>query len=209
MRRLVPPRQPHHLVSPELRSQVGALHVVQGRIRESALPAPDDVPGGQGRAQGAAGVARGGLDPDVLEGAFAQQLAVGHAVQGHAAGHHQVIGAGELLGGFRQAQDDLLGDLLDGQGQVHMPLVQQTLSRGRGGTPKSEVHLSSTAHRQPGGIVEIIHVEQERAVCPQVHQLLQDQLPPALDPVGLGIAVRGQAHELVFAAVDLEAACSR
>ena len=90
MGRLMPPGQPHHLVGAELRSQIGALHIIQGRVGELALLTPDDVPGGQGRAQGAAGVAGGGLDPDVLEGPPAQQFAVGHAVQGHAAGHHQV-----------------------------------------------------------------------------------------------------------------------
>ena len=49
------------------------------------------MPDEQGGAQGAAGVAGGGLDPDVVEGPFAQQPAVGHAVQRHAAGQHQVL----------------------------------------------------------------------------------------------------------------------
>ena len=82
-------RRPHDFVGAELRAKVGALHVIHAPVGVPLLPL-DDVPGAQGRAQRAAGVAGGRLDPDVVKGAFAQQLAVGHAVQGHAAGQAEV-----------------------------------------------------------------------------------------------------------------------
>ena len=150
-------------------------------LGHQALFTLPDVPGRQGRAQGAAGVPRRGLDPDVFEGAPADQLAVGHAVQGHAAGHHQVVGPGELLGGLRQAQHDLFRGLLDGQGQVHVPLVQQGLP-GPARHPEQGFPLVVPAHGEAGGEVEIIHVEQQRPVFPEVHQFVQDQGLKALAP---------------------------
>ena len=74
------PGHPEDVIGPELRPQVGAGHVVHPGIRHLALLSVPDVPGRQGRAQGAAGVARGGLNPDVFKGAPADQFAVGHAV---------------------------------------------------------------------------------------------------------------------------------
>ena len=50
-------------------------------------------------SQRPARVAGRGLDPDVVEDPFAQEDAVGHAVQGHAAGQAEVALAGELAGG--------------------------------------------------------------------------------------------------------------
>ena len=41
------------------------------------------VPHGKGSPEGTAGVAGGGLNPDLLERALPQQATVGHAVQGH------------------------------------------------------------------------------------------------------------------------------
>ena len=163
------------------------------------------MPAGQGRAQGAAGIAAGRLDPDVLEQAGPQQLAVGHAIQRHAAGHDQVVAAGQLAGGFRQPEHDLLGDLLDGQGHVHVVLVQLGF-RFAAGQAEQLLPGAVVAHGEAGGIIEIVHVQQEGAVFAQVHQFVQDLLFPLPDLRRVGDAVGGQPHELVFAAVDLEAA---
>ena len=46
------------------------------------------------RAERAAGIAGRRLDPDVVERALAQQLAVGHAVQRDAAGQAEIARAG-------------------------------------------------------------------------------------------------------------------
>ena len=47
--------------------------------------------GGQRRAQGAARVTGGGLNPDILERPVAQQMAVGDTVQRHATGETKVL----------------------------------------------------------------------------------------------------------------------
>ena len=59
------------------------------------------MPDEQRRAQRAAGVAGGRLDPESLEGPLAQQPAVGHAVERHAAGQDQVFLSCLLAGAAR------------------------------------------------------------------------------------------------------------
>ena len=49
------------------------------------------MPDEQRRAQRTAGVAGRRLNPDVVERPFAQQPAVGHAVERHATGQHEVL----------------------------------------------------------------------------------------------------------------------
>ncbi len=59
---------------------------------------------------------------------------------------------------------------------------------------------AAAGHGQTLAVVEVVHVQPETAVGLEVDQVLVDRLP--VD----GPAVGGQAHQLVFAAVDLEAA---
>lgn len=54
-------------------------------------------------------------------------------------------------------------------------------------------------HVQPVEIAEVVEVEAEGAILAQVEEVVQDEL--LVD----GLAVGGQAHQLVFAGVDLEA----
>ena len=61
--------------------------------------AHEDVIGRQRRAHRAAGIAGRRLDPDVLEMAVAQNLAVGDAIERHAAGQAQVSRPGLLARG--------------------------------------------------------------------------------------------------------------
>jgi hypothetical protein len=80
----------------------------------------DLVPDVEGGAERAAGVARGGLDPDVVEEPGAQDLAVGDAVEGDAAGQAEVLLARDRAGEAGHLQHDLFGDVLDRAGQVHL-----------------------------------------------------------------------------------------
>ena len=100
---------------------------------------------------------------------------------------------------LRHAQHDFLGHRLDARRQIHVALFDHAPPGARGGPPKSW-SKPLVGHRQPLAIVEILHVHPEAAVGPQVDQVLANQ-------VGVdGLAVGRQAHQLVFAAVDLEPA---
>ena len=81
------------------------------------------VPDEQRRAQRAAGVAGRRLNPDVVERPLAQQPAVGHAVERHAAGQHQTRHArlAEQLPADREHR--VFGHRLDARRQVHVPLL--------------------------------------------------------------------------------------
>ena len=98
----------------------------------------------------------------------------------------------------RHAQHDLLGHLLDARREVHVPLFEHGLRAAR--RPAKQLVEPVVGHRQPLAVVEILHVHPEAAVRLQVDQVLEDQV--LID----GLSVRGQAHQLVFAAVDLETA---
>ena len=82
-----------------LAKAAGDLLICETRAKETALLRvgaglagffQELIPDKQGRAQRAAGVAGGRLNPEIVKGALAQQPAVGHAIQGHPAGQHQV-----------------------------------------------------------------------------------------------------------------------
>ena len=75
--------------------------------------------------------------------------------------------------------------------------VMSSSSR-RGGPPKSSWNMVR-GHRVAVAVVEVVEVEPDGAVVVDLHELLEDQVDV------LGIAVRREAHELVFAGVDLEA----
>ena len=156
------------------------------------------VPYRQRRPDGAAGVARRRLHPDALEGAVAQDLAVGHAVERDAAGETEIVEpvlAGERA---RQPQHDLLGHLLDRGGDVHVERREQIL--GRVAHRRAEqVGELPVGHGEAGAIIEIIEIEPERSVRLQVDQMIEDA-------GGIfRLAVGGEAHELVLAGIHLEA----
>ena len=69
-------------------------------------------------------VAGGRLHKYLVERAFAQDAAVSHAVQGHAAGEAEVAHAGFLVREGDHLEHHLLGDVLDRSRQVHFALGQ-------------------------------------------------------------------------------------
>ena len=73
-------------------SEEGALHGIHGTVHSARLVEMQMV-GRECSAEGAAGVPRRGLDPNVVEQAFAQDLAICHAVERDAAGKTEVSGA--------------------------------------------------------------------------------------------------------------------
>ena len=72
-------------------------------------------------------------------------------------------------------QDDLFGHLLRGEGQIHVRL-RQVGFRITTRHPEQPFPLALVDHAQACGEVEVRHVEQHRAVFPDVHQLGGD--PP-------------------------------
>jgi hypothetical protein len=178
--------------------EVGAAHPVGRAVAERrARPARVLVVGGERGAQRPAGVAGRRLDPDPLERALPQQPAVGDAVQRHAARHAQVPLAGLARDRAAEPEHHLLGDPLDRGREVHLAPGQPPLGVAR--RPAEERVEALAGHRQPGAVVEVVEVEPEAAVGLEVDQVVEDGLRVP------GLAVGGEAHDLVLARVDLEA----
>ena len=177
-------------------SQVAAAHRVVPQGGRARLPQMA-VPGRQRRAQGTARVARGGLDPELLEMPVAQYLAVGDAIQRDAASQAQIGLASVGRQGAGQAQHGFLQHRLDRRGQIHVVLGQQLVGLARWATEQRV--KPGAGHFQTGAIVKILLVQAKAAIGFEVDQMVK---------YGLGkprLTIRRQAHQLVLARVDLEA----
>jgi hypothetical protein len=155
------------------------------------------VPVGERRPERAAGVAGRGLDPEVVEDALAQELAVGDAVERHAAGEAEVALAGHRARPPRQLRDRFLRHLLDRAREVHLAAGDARLRRPR--RAAEEGGEAVVGHHQAVEVAEVVHVEAEGAVLAQVDQLAADGVGEAR------LAVGREPHQLVLAGVDLEA----
>ncbi len=102
--------------------------------------------------EGAAGVPRGGLDPDAIEDAFAEESPVGRTVQRHAAGHAEVFVSGQLAGVPGDPQHDRLGDRLDRRRQVTVELADRRRGVSRSGVEQLAEPIGQ--HRVASGEVE-------------------------------------------------------
>ena len=155
----------------------------------------------QGRADRPARVAGRRLDPEAADVSVPQDLAVRHAVEGHPAGQAEILGPRLSREGPREPQDNLVRHGLDGSGKIHVPLGQQLIRASR--WTAEEIVERLVRHPEASAVVEVREIEPEGAVRLQVHQPIQDR-------VGiLRLAVRGQAHHLVLAGIDLEAGVIR
>ena len=150
------------------------------------------------RAERAARVARRRRNPDVLENLLAQQDAVGDAIERDAAREAEIFRAGDFLRVPRHPQHDLLGDFLDGRRQVHFALRDHRFGIAR--RAAEQFVEFAVRHRQSLAIIEILHVHRQRAVGLEVNQLFENHVRV------FRLAVGREAHELVFAGVDAEAA---
>ena len=155
------------------------------------------VVGGERRAKRAAGIAGCRLDPDVAKAALAQHLAVGDAIERHAAGKTEILHAG--LGGeaAREPQDGVFQHRLDRRRDVHVLLLEPGLGIAR--RPAEQRIEALVRHGQPGAVVEIVEIEAERAVGLEIDQVVANDLLVFRRPIGR------EPHQLVFARIDLEA----
>ena len=155
------------------------------------------VIGGKRRAHRAAGIARRRLDPDVVEVAVAQNLAIGDAIERHAAGKAEVSRLGLLGEAARHPQHRLIQHRLDRGRDVHVERRQQLVRASH--RLAEQFGEPVVGHGETGAIVEIGHVEPERAVRLQVDQIVENEL------CVFRLAIGRQPHHLVFAGIDLEA----
>ena len=165
--------------------------------RHATVAAQHRVVNGERDADGAAGVAGSRLDPQALEGPFAQQAPVADAVERDAAREAEVLHAGLAVHVARHPQHDLLGHLLHGGREVHLALGERRLGPPRG--PAEQLVEGPVGHGEPVQVVEVAHVELERPVVAHLDQAIEDALGVARLSVGR------EAHHLVLAGVDLEA----
>ena len=179
----------------EDRTEVGAAHAVAAVAARARL-IQGQVVGGQRRAERATGIAGGRLYPDMLEGPVAQHLAVGHAVECHAAGQAQVLHARLRAQCARHTQHGLFRDGLYRGRQVHVALGQRVFGLPR--RRAEQVVERRAGHAQAGAIVEVTLVQVVGAIGLEVDQVVEDRLRI------LRFAVGGQPHHLVLARVDLE-----
>jgi len=175
------------------RSEVRARHGVLFTVGVARL-ALQLVPGEHGGPEGAPGIAGGGLDPNVVEQTGSQNLTVGHAVKGDAAGQAQVLLPGHLAGVSGHFQDHLFGDHLNRTGKVHFALGQVGFRLARG--TAEQVGEAVVGHGQTVEIPEVVHVQLETAVFTDFDEVFANL-------VGVkGLAVGCQTHQLVFTRVD-------
>ncbi len=156
------------------------------------------MPDHQRHAQRPARVAGSRLHPDVFEDSFLNNLSVAAAVQRDAAREAEFFHARLAPHVPGHAQHDLFGDLLNRRRDVHVALGQFRFRLARRRAEKCVELLRG--HGQALAIIEIGHVHAKRAVVFQIDQVLQNVIDVRRLPIGR------EAHELVFARVDAEAA---
>ena len=93
-------------------------------------------------------------------------------------------------------EHDLFGDRLHRGGEIHVALGKRFLGVTR--RPAEQIVKPLVGHPEPGAVVEIALVEAEAAVGLQIDQVVEDSLGKAR------LAIRGEAHHLVFARIDFE-----
>ncbi len=152
----------------------------------------------QSGAQRAARVAGGRLDEQPVESRLAPDTAVRNAIERHAAGHHQVLGARQPGDVGHELEHRLFDNLLHRGRQVHF--ASRDLRFPLAWRSAKQVVEALVGHALTVEIAEVARIETKRAVVQHVDQLLADQIGV------LGFAVGRQAHQLVLARVDLEAA---
>ena len=164
-------------------ARIVAIGMTRSQIasRAASRPAPAIarlrqhlMPDQQRRAERAAGVAGRRLNPDLLERAFAQDPAVADAVERHAAGQDEVASTSVSACRWRahfsitsshttwtDAARSISRCVTGDSGLARRPAEQRVELRAR--------------HRQAGAVVEVRLVHPERAVVPDVDQVLADR----------------------------------
>src|SRR5690606_27881552 len=137
-----------------------------------------------------------GLNPEVFYMAVAKHFSVRNAVESNAARETNIRQTGFSNDRASQAQHDLLGDSLNRRREIHLTLSQAVLRLARRAA-EQRVEFP-VRHREPGAILEVLHVEPKAAVRLDVDQVIEDFANE------LRLPVRRKTHHLVLARVHLE-----
>jgi hypothetical protein len=154
------------------------------------------MPQVEGNADGTAGVARCGLDPDLIEWSFPHDASVPDAIERHAAGEAQVLQRRFAVGETDRLEHHLLGDLLNRAGEVHFALRQRRFRLARWSAKQMlEPHAG---HRQAVRVLEVLHVHPQAAVGSNLEKVVFDERDV------FRFAIGREPHHLVLARVDAE-----
>ncbi len=169
----------------------------------------DLVPGGKGRPDRAAGVTAGRLHIDLLEWRALEDLAVGDRVVGAAAGQHDGVGVVALMQRAQKVEESVLVGRLRRARDVAMLVLERRRRIARRPeqlaqriAPQPAARGDAVLHRVVGALARCVaekaQVEGEGAVVVQLHDLTHG--------IELArLAIRGEAHHLVFVAIVREA----
>src|SRR5690606_34064530 len=118
------------LLGRELWAEVGALLRVSpavGLAWLGEMPVPDEL----GHAERSTRVAGGRLDPELLDRAVAEEAPLPPAVLRHTAREAEPVEHGLLVHRTRHSEHGLFAHVLNGPGEVHLPLCEIRLRLAR------------------------------------------------------------------------------
>ena len=113
------------IAGPQKASPLAVARIRLARFLQQLMPHEP------GRSERSARVAGRGLDPNIVERPFAQQPPIGHAIQGNAAGQHQISLHRFFMQIAAEPQHHVFRHHLDACRQIHVPLQQVGFRRSR------------------------------------------------------------------------------
>ncbi len=155
------------------------------------------VPDEKRRAERPSRVPGRGLDPQVLKRPLPQDAPVAGAIEDRAAREAQPLHARLPMRVPGDAEHDLLGDLLYRARHIH--LAPRDLGFAPPRRSAEEIRETRVRHPEPGAVVEVLHIEAERSVLPQIDELAHDEIDVAR------LAAGRELHEHALVRVALEA----
>ncbi len=147
----------------------------------------------KGRTQRAPRVSGCGLYPDIFERALSEQPPVCHTVQGHPARHAKIRKPGLPVETVAEPEHDVLKHVLERTGNVH--LLPGHFGLWLSWRAIKESVEPAVGHREAGTVIEVVHVQPERAVVLDVYQIVQYLLCVQRAAVGC------KSHDLVLAGI--------
>jgi hypothetical protein len=136
------------------------------------------------------------LNPNVLEGSFAKNAAVAHAVECHSARQHQIFMPRQLMCVTHHPQHNFFRHFLDRRGNIHM-LLSERRFRPTARQTKELLELS-TGHYVRTAVGKIVHIQPKRAILFEIQQFRHNFI------IVDRLAVRSQPHQLVLARINAE-----